>query len=474
MTSIEPVGVFQIVVGAITIFNCGELLAMIFYRFKSYRSVYFKSLVASTVGTVAFVFGYLMLYFGAFANMAPSLLVITIGWHCMVTGFSMTMYSRLHLFCVDTTLISICLKLITVTYVFLQLPTTVLIWGANMIGSRVWIQAYGAFEGFQVTVFFIQETILCTIYLLYVSKNPFKIEKSVAKELTHQTFKVNVFIIALDLIMVGVEYAQMLDYQIMVKALCYSLKLKLAYHMMNHLTDTFQAKFKAEKESFDKTVYKDEYSSEIRKNNLNYPKKRETNSTASAGSNSNDPVSIYEKSKRDTLIMVRDERKNESPRYSTNSYSSPKDPHKQFAAEYTIDSLRPSVSNETPRPRMTGFEYGKEKESKLDQLKSDPALQKEKQADSYSNSPRVSRSNLAQSDIFSSPKLGRANKLRESESGLKKSGSHGSLNLPDDRQNPFEDLLPADVQNPLKSKSTLTKFGSLSSLKGASSKKKDG
>ncbi|KAJ3325368.1 hypothetical protein HDV06_004227 [Boothiomyces sp. JEL0866] len=478
MSSLEPAGVFQIVFGVMTLFNCGELLLMIFNRFKSYRSVYFKTLVASTLGTVGFALGYLMLYFGAFANMAPSLFVITIGWHCMVTGFSMMMYSRLHLFCVDTTLISLCLKLITVTYVFLQLPTTVLIWGANMIGTTAWIQAYGAFEGFQVTIFFIQETLLCTVYLLYVSKNPFKIEKSVATDLTKQTFNVNVLIIVLDLIMVGVEYAQMLDYQIMVKALCYSMKLKLAYHMMNNLTDTFQAKFKQEQESFNRTICKDDYSSEIRKNNLNYPKKRETNSTVSNSSNNNDPVSVYEKSKRDTLIMVKDERKLESPRYSTNSYSSPKEPHKGLVPEYTIDSIRPSVNNnDTPKPKLTGFEYGKEKDSRFDSMKAEQSFQKEKGLDSYSNSPKASRSNLAQPDIFSSPKLSRANKLRESESCLRKSGSYGSLNslkdLPDDRQNPFEDLIPNDVQNSLKPKSNLAKFGSMSSLKGVLSKKKD-
>jgi hypothetical protein len=81
----------------IALFNAIELLIAILVRFQQRRGLYFWSLVISSIGIFPYTLGLLFKFFGViqgYPTVFAAIAMIVIGWHTMVTGQSVVLYSR--------------------------------------------------------------------------------------------------------------------------------------------------------------------------------------------------------------------------------------------------------------------------------------------------------------------------------------------------------------------------------------------
>jgi hypothetical protein len=82
---------------ALAVSHALKVFIKIFRRFKSYRGVYFYSLLVATVGIIIHAIGYFVRNYGI-SNSAPlEITLVCGGGMMMITGQSIVLWSRLHL-----------------------------------------------------------------------------------------------------------------------------------------------------------------------------------------------------------------------------------------------------------------------------------------------------------------------------------------------------------------------------------------
>jgi hypothetical protein len=180
------------------------------------------------------------------ADSVLSVTVLTIGWWTMVTGQSIVLYSRLHLVLRDERIFSWILRLIVLNIFILHVPTTILTYGANIVhtGEVAWVNGYSVMEKIQLTGFTIQESILSTLYVIETVKL-FRLGADVSvrpdtRRILFQLIGINFAIIAMDLVLLSLEYADFYAVQITLKGFVYSLKLKLEFAVLGRLIGFIQ------------------------------------------------------------------------------------------------------------------------------------------------------------------------------------------------------------------------------------------
>ena len=95
----EAIKILIIFFSSLTIYNALELLILIHTTCKSLRSLYFWSLLISSVGLVPYALGFTFKLLDVWGNPTRwvGLALLTLGWYAMVTGHSVVLWSRLHL-----------------------------------------------------------------------------------------------------------------------------------------------------------------------------------------------------------------------------------------------------------------------------------------------------------------------------------------------------------------------------------------
>jgi len=227
---------FQAAAGTLAIYNSIEVISLTFITFQKYSTLYFYSLLGCAFGDILFAIGFIDLFFELYipnSTIYRPLVVLTIGWYGMVTGFGLVLYSRLHLINVPKKYIQYVKYFMIYNVIFSHFPTTVMTFGANVIGTYQWTYGYRVMEGIQMTFFCIQEANMGFMYLHWTRK--LTLNKKTTT-LVRQTMYINMFVIFLDVLMLGLEYANDYNYQIMLKCVVYSIKLKLEFYILNILT----------------------------------------------------------------------------------------------------------------------------------------------------------------------------------------------------------------------------------------------
>ncbi|KAI8619042.1 hypothetical protein BC830DRAFT_1105984 [Chytriomyces sp. MP71] len=227
---------FQAVAGGIAIYNSVETFYLIFQTFKVYRTLYFFSIVSASLGNILFAIGFLDLFFHLYvenSSIYRPLIVLTIGWYGMVTGFAIVMYSRLGLIHTPPRIISYIRYFIIYNIFFSHIPTTIFTFGANLIKTDFWVSGYSIIEKIQMTMFTIQETILSVTYFYFIK---LRYGDAMPQVILH-TFSANLIVLCLDVSMLAVEYVNLYGYQIMLKVLVYSIKLKFEFYIIAVLTE---------------------------------------------------------------------------------------------------------------------------------------------------------------------------------------------------------------------------------------------
>lgn len=227
-------------------YNIAELVVLVPATFKRWQGLYFWSLLASgCIGVVPYSIGFLMKFFTR-TDSVLSVTVLTIGWWTMVTGQSVVLYSRLHLVLRDEKILRRVLRLIVINVFILHIPTTILTYGANIIhtGNSAWIRGYNIMEKIQLTGFTMQESLLSTLYVIETVRilrlGVDATTRPDARSIMYQLIGINCAIIGMDLLLLGLEYANFYAVQITLKGFVYSLKLKLEFAVLGRLVDLIQ------------------------------------------------------------------------------------------------------------------------------------------------------------------------------------------------------------------------------------------
>ncbi|KFA71552.1 hypothetical protein S40288_06836 [Stachybotrys chartarum IBT 40288] len=228
----------------IAFYNVIELTIIVFCVFKNRHGLYFWSFMAAMLGIALWSLGYLTKTFRLARGTLLYSIFIATGWCLMVTGQSFVLYSRLHLILYNQTHLKLILVMIIINAIILHIPTMVMGFGANSNHPEVWLRIYPIYEKVEVTIFFLQELILSSLYILctikFFREDGAHLGRTLGNTL-RRLVAVNVVVIILDITILVLEYASYYDVQTAYKGMAYSIKLKLEFSILNELVRTTTA-----------------------------------------------------------------------------------------------------------------------------------------------------------------------------------------------------------------------------------------
>ncbi|KAK4445892.1 hypothetical protein QBC34DRAFT_383808 [Podospora aff. communis PSN243] len=165
-----------------------------------------------------------------------------LGWYCMVTGQSLVLYSRLHLILHRPRVLRAVLIMIICNAIICHIPPTILAYGKDA-GLTSFQKPYAIYEKIQVTLFFVQEVIISSLYihealrLMRERKGVLDDGKGRAQRLLIHLLCANVLVLALDVNILAMEYAGLHNIQTSAKTFIYSAKLKVEFSILNKLVE---------------------------------------------------------------------------------------------------------------------------------------------------------------------------------------------------------------------------------------------
>ena len=225
---------------AIALYNVAELCFIIAVTFKRRSGLYFWSFVVATAGIAIYMLGFILKFFTSVELPMLSITLIVVGWWGMVTGQSVILYSRLHLVLRNLKKLRWVLVMIVTNVIIGHVPTTVLIYGSNSSNPGPFLAPYSFYEKVQITLFFLQESIISGLYIY----STYKIlkpagnikEKELRQAMTHLIW-MNAVVVLFDITLLATEYSGHYEVQVMYKGALYSVKLKIEFQILNHLME---------------------------------------------------------------------------------------------------------------------------------------------------------------------------------------------------------------------------------------------
>ncbi|KAL4914513.1 hypothetical protein BDW62DRAFT_190256 [Aspergillus aurantiobrunneus] len=224
---------------SVTFYNSIELITLCLATFKRYHGPYFWSLLVSSCSLIVNTVGFILLFFVEVTDYL-AVTVILLGWYCMVTGHSIVLWSRLHLVLYKPTVLRAILYLIIGNAVAMQIPITVLLYGAVTPDPDIrepFVRSYNIMERIQLVVFCLQEVLLSSIYIWETSKLLRLRPQRAHVVILTQLLAINIVILALDIIVVLFQYTGLFELQVVFKPVSYSVKLRLEYAILGRLVE---------------------------------------------------------------------------------------------------------------------------------------------------------------------------------------------------------------------------------------------
>lgn len=253
---------------AIAFYNFVELVVIIQTAFKRRQGLYYWSFVVATWGIAIYSVGFLTKDLSLIRNGFVYGTFIVVGWTCMVTGQSIVLWSRMHLLVRNKRTLRMMLIMIITNAFIGHVPTSIVLYGSNSPQPERWLDPYAILERCHVTLFFLQELAISTIYIVETTRllrtkpsmpRPPIIPSSSLPQKGHgrnqrgmtsraqaaesgrqflmRLIYINVLVVVLDITIVALEYAGLYVIQTAYKALVYSVKLKLEFSILNSLVE---------------------------------------------------------------------------------------------------------------------------------------------------------------------------------------------------------------------------------------------
>ncbi|KAL5441936.1 hypothetical protein PMIN06_009190 [Paraphaeosphaeria minitans] len=257
----------------LALYNAVELIVLILVTFNKYRGLYFWSMVFSAIGILSYALGFLIKFFQLLdPNKGVgyvAVVMIVVGWYTMVIGQSVVLWSRLHLITNSRRVIRSSLYMICVDVVILGFPTSVLTFGSNSNSLSTetlsrFVRGYNVMEKIQMVGFFLQELVLSLIYiketlrilklskstqgdLLSATADGSELKHPFARKVMYQLLAINTIIIAMDVALLAVEFANLYLVETTLKGVVYSVKLKLEFAVLGKLVQIVSSRSNSSK-----------------------------------------------------------------------------------------------------------------------------------------------------------------------------------------------------------------------------------
>ncbi|PSN60236.1 hypothetical protein BS50DRAFT_212372 [Corynespora cassiicola Philippines] len=224
---------------AIAWYNSIEILSIIFFIFKRYSGLYFWSLLITTLSILPYASGAWMKQNNVSHNQVLTDVLSTIGWVIMVPGQSLVLYSRLHLISQNHKLLRFTLWMIITSAIVLCVPTSIL----NLRQSTqnpAYTKGYKIMEKIQMTLFAAQEAFISFVYLWEVRRVLMVISDGRTRKSMWQLVAMNVFLLALDITLLTIEFFNLYMIETTFKSLVYSTKLKVEFAVLSQIVRVVQ------------------------------------------------------------------------------------------------------------------------------------------------------------------------------------------------------------------------------------------
>ncbi|KAJ5168220.1 uncharacterized protein N7482_003814 [Penicillium canariense] len=215
-------------------YNALELIVLCFATFKRYGGCYFWCLLIASFSIIPFGLGYLLIIYDIYSNLFPVAMEL-IAWVGMVTGQSLVLWSRLHLVVHSPRVLRACLAMIIIDAILFHIPAAVLELGSHSNKSELFTSAFNIFERIQLVAFSLQEAVLSAIYSWEAVRLLNLRPRGHYRGTLVQLLVVNLAMILMDAAIIGVQYSGLFDIHVTLKALAYSIKLKLEYAILGKL-----------------------------------------------------------------------------------------------------------------------------------------------------------------------------------------------------------------------------------------------
>ncbi|KAL1652906.1 hypothetical protein SLS61_004526 [Didymella pomorum] len=233
-----PIAMLMSALLSIAFFCALELFVWILSTFRQRRGLYFWSLIVASSGIILNGLGYTLKFFQVTTQDFFSVSIICLGWTCMVTGQSIVLYSRLHLVMSNEKLLRYVLTIIVINALAIHIPVTVLVYFVNGPDPNRFVGPYEIYERTQLVVFAVQEALISGLYIYYakdILTTLDEVRKKPRRAVMKQLIYINVILMALDSILIGLQFAGFYEVQTSLKPAIYGLKLKLEFNVLNQL-----------------------------------------------------------------------------------------------------------------------------------------------------------------------------------------------------------------------------------------------
>jgi hypothetical protein len=216
-------------------YNALEVGITTFDCFKHYRGLYFWSMQVASWGILVHVMPAQIRYLALAPDLSTAIPFI-IGWCAMVTGQPVVLYSRLHLVVSDMSHLRWVLWMIIGNFFVLNVPMTVLFLEVN-IGNGRFARAAYIYDRIQVVGLCLQDFIICGIYIreaLRALQPVFEVRGREGRKVIINLIVINVIVVILNILLIMTEFRAHFI-QVSLKAVVYSIKLKLEFSILTRL-----------------------------------------------------------------------------------------------------------------------------------------------------------------------------------------------------------------------------------------------
>jgi hypothetical protein len=221
---------------ALTFYNAAEVVILIFVTFKRYSGCYFWSLLATACGLILSTVGNVVYFYKDDPGHIAPVSLAVLGWCAFINGQAVVLWSRVHILLQSRRALLSILILIVFNAVTLSPPTIVLAILGNGPGSQsIATKTYRIWEDIQLAIFSAQETVISSIYTVQVFRLLAIFTNTAKRKIIYQLLAINALIIAMDVILLGVQFSGNRDVQIPLKGFVYSLKLKIEFAVLGRL-----------------------------------------------------------------------------------------------------------------------------------------------------------------------------------------------------------------------------------------------
>jgi hypothetical protein len=237
---------------SVALYNALELIILIFSIFHIYRGLYFWSLlITALLGVIPDALGLLLKYF----QLAPIWVPVTLstaGWCIMVTGQSLVLYSRLHLIQQNERVVRFVLGMIIFDAIVFQIPQIIASYGVVYACDLEFGGFFNIWEKVQLTVFFVQEIIISSIFIVQTVKllRSYPTRSKRKTNIMYQLLAINSAIILMDISLVVIEFLGLFIIQTVLKTFFYTVKLKLEIAVLSRLVSFVQYDFQQDSSGF--------------------------------------------------------------------------------------------------------------------------------------------------------------------------------------------------------------------------------